>query len=175
MERWVVVLLVLVLVMPSALAHKSPVVEYGRAGMWRTAYSFIPRQPVVNEPITITEQVWHLNDTIKGQVNMVFTVYEDDSWNDWFGGKEYKHPNWLVIKNATGVPVPGEEHMYSTDVIIGRPGNYFVTVDLYEDGQYIGQDQRALDVEQQTLGPMFVTFSLLIIGGVLWGVKARVL
>jgi hypothetical protein len=179
MVRWArggLVLCVLALILATTvLAHKSPVVEYGNAGMWRTGFSFIPRQAVVNEPITITEQVWHLNEEIEGNVTMVFTVYEDDSWNDWYGGKQYKHPNWLLIKEAAGEPVPGEDHKFMTEVIIDRPGNYFVTVDLYEDGQYIGQDQRAIDVEQRTLGPLFLTFSAVIIISVLWGVKAKVL
>jgi hypothetical protein len=173
MVRWVSSLLILLLIaMPLALAHKSPIIEYGQSGMWRTEYSYYPRQPVVNDPITVTEKVSHLDGQIKGNVTTVFSIYQDDSVNDWYGGQQYKNSKWLLIKSGPGQPT-GEENMFSISTVIDRPGNYQVTVDLYENGQYIGQDMRAFDVEQRTLGPMFIAFSSLLLVSVLFGVKQR--
>lgn len=178
MVRWESLLVAIVLLLsvaPLAEAHKSPVVEYGRAGVWRTEYSFIPRQPVVNEPITLTERVRHYQDEIDGEVRAVFTVYQDDSTNPWHDGKQYKKLDWTLIHTAEGTPVPGVENKFQTTFLVSRPGNYMVTVDLYEDGQYIGQDLRAIDVEKRTIGPAYAVFSVLIIGAVLIGVKRGVL
>jgi len=176
MVRWasflIIIFIALVVAMP-ALAHKSPIIEYGKAGVWRTGYSFMPRQPVVNEPITITEQVEHYKGTIDGEVKMVFTVYQDKSTNPWYGGKQYKQLGWLVIHTAEGTPMG--ENKFGTTFIVDQPGNYQVTVDLYEDGQYIGQDIRAVDVEKRTVGPLYLAFSAIIIAGVLYGVRQRIL
>lgn len=173
MVRWGVVVFIGLILISTVQAHKSPIVEYGQSGVWRTEYSFIPRQPVVNEEIMITERVSHLNGTIEGNVTMVFSVYQDDSVNDWYAGKQYKNHKWLLIKSAPGEPIGDNKFMMK--VIIDRPGNYMVTVDMYEDGQYIGQDIRAVDVEQRTLGPLFLVFSGVIITAVLIGVKRKVL
>ena len=170
-----IALVELALCTTSVSAHKSPLVEYGTAGTWRTGYSYIPRQPVIGEPITLTEQVSHLNGTIGGNVTMTFSVYEDDSVNKWYAGKQYKSSDWLLISHLPGQPMPGEVNKFETTFIVDRPGNYFVTVDLYQDGQFIGQDMRAVDVEQSTIGPLFLVFSVVIVAVVLIGVKRRVL
>jgi hypothetical protein len=184
MVRWGLLFVALiVLAMPFVAAHKSPVIEYAKHGVWRSGYSFIPRQPVVGETITITEQVWHMdsvrsgspNSGIQGNVTMVFSVYRDDSINEWYAGERYKRPDWLLMHNAPGQPMQGYENKFSTDLVINEPGNYFVTVDLYENGQYIGQDMRSLDVEQRSIGPMYMAFSAFILLAVLYGVKKRVL
>ena len=176
--RWewaAVLLIVLIALSQTVIAHKSPIIEYGKAGVYRTEYSFQPRQPVVNEPIRITEKVTHYQEEIEGEVTMVFSIYADESVNNWYAGKQYRELDWLLIKSEPGLPMPGEEHMFYTDVVIDRPGNYMVTVDIYEDGQYLGQDIRAIDVEQRTIGPLYITFSAIILIGVLWGVRSRVL
>lgn len=177
MVRWegsVLALFILVaLLSPVVFAHKSPVIEYGVHGMWRTGYSFIPRQPVVHEPITLTIEAEHLEGEIEGNVTSFFTVYRDESTNPWYNGKQYKELDWLVIHKGWGQPI-GENH-FKTEFIVDQPGNYQVTIDLYENGQYIGQDMRAVDVEKRTIGPLFATFSAVIIIGVLWGVRSKVL
>jgi hypothetical protein len=174
MVRWAAVLALLILVlMPAAAAHKSPIIEYGKAGVWRTGYSFMPRQPVVNEPITLYEEVKHYQGEIEGEVKVHFTVYMDRSTNPWYAGKQYKQLDWTVIHEADGTPMGGNR--FTTEFLVDQPGNYFVTVDLYEDGQYIGQDMRSIDVEKRTIGPLYITFSAIIIVGVLFGVKKRIL
>jgi hypothetical protein len=176
MVRWglaVALFLALALVAVSVEAHKSPVVEYGISGVWRTGYSYMPRQPVVNEPITLTMEVQHLHGEIEGDVRVVFSVYEDNSLNAWYGGERYKQTDYVLIHQANGTPISPAK--FKTDFAVDKPGNYMVLVDLYEDGQYIGQDMRAVDVEKRTLGPLFTTFSVVIIGAVLFGVRRRVL
>jgi hypothetical protein len=183
MERWDVVLLLLLGLLlatalaPAALAHKSPVVEYGKSGLWRTEYSFIPRQPVVGETITLTERVTHYGEAIDGDVTMTFTVYKDDSTNPWYGGKQYKELDWTLIHEADGTPLPdsGADRMQMTQFVVDKPGHYSVYIDLYEDGQYIGQDMRAVDVERRTIGPLYVIFSVIIIGATIIGVWRKVL
>jgi hypothetical protein len=174
MVRWASLLVLLILVLaPTVLAHKSPVVEYGKAGVWRTGYSFMPRQAVVNEPITLYEQVEHYEGEIEGEVRAHFTVYKDDSTNPWYNGKQYKQLDWLVIHDADGTNIG--DNKFTSTFIVDQPGNYMVTIDLYEDGQYMGQDIRAIDVEKRTIGPMYMTFSAIILVGVLVGVRKRVL
>jgi hypothetical protein len=173
--EWAVGIILLIVLAPGVLAHKSPIIEYGKHGVWRSEYSFQPRQPVVNEPIRVTEKVSHFDGEIEGTVSMKFSIYQDSSVNNWYGGKEYRELHWTLIKSEEGLPYPGEENKFYTDVIIDRPGNYMVTVDLYENGQYIGQDIRAFDVEQRTIGPLYIAFSAVVILGVLYGVRQRIL
>jgi len=176
MMRWgniLTLFVVLVFTLPFVLAHKSPIIEYGKQGMWRTEYTFTPRQAVVDELIILRERVTHPQGEIDGNVTMTFSVYEDDSVNRWYGGKPYKELHWLLIKSGPGQPQG--DNTFTMDFIVDRPGNYFVTVDMYENGQYIGQDMRAVDVEKRTISPLYVIFNIILIAGVIWGVKKRIL
>ncbi|MDD9953354.1 MAG: hypothetical protein OXR66_03395 [Candidatus Woesearchaeota archaeon] len=176
-RRWVylvVAVFALCLALP-VLAHKFPIIEYTYVGhIWEEAYTMIPRQPVVDENIIIKAWVKHPNETIEGNVTSVFAVYQDRTYYEWFGGKAYKNPDWLLMKEAYGAPTENHDE-FETDIVIEQQGSYMVTVDWYENRQYIGQSMHTLDIETRTLGPMFIIFNIVLILGVLIGVKAGVL
>lgn len=180
-RRWVFFLALLVLLTPFSAAHKFPIIEYSYIGhTWEAAYTTIPRQPVVDETITLKVGVDHpgsnpewTKSEIEGNVTVFFSVYRDDTRYEWYGGKSYKRPDWLLIHNAGGTPIGNNE--FTTGLVIGEPGSYVVTVDYYEDEQYMGQSMHTLDVETRTLGPLFLSMSAVIIGAVLLGVRKGVL
>ncbi len=131
----------------------------------------IPGQPVVGDDIQLAATVEHPDGgVIEGELKVVFSVYEDDSVNEWDNGGPYYRPDWLLIKSAEGVQ---EENAFKTSFVVDRPGNYVVTIDVYEDGYYIGQSMRA--VEQRIIGPLWLGFIVVILAAILIGVKAGVL
>ena len=173
MKRWLLFLLGLMLFSIQVAAHKSPLIEYARVGVYEVGYTFIPRQPVVGDDIQLVATVNHPDgDEIKGKLRVVFSVYEDDSVNEWDNGKPYYRPNWLLIKSADAEK-EGDE--FKTSFVVDRPGNYVVTIDVYEDGYYVGQSMRAVDVEERMIGSLWLMFIVTIVACVLLGVRKGVL
>lgn len=174
LSGYTIVLLMIVVLVPT-VAHKTPLIEYHPfgGGMMEVGVTFTPRQPVVNEKITIYVTASHPGDVLEGKVDTVISVYKDNSVNEWYKGQPYKTPDYTIIKTAKGEPIG--EYEFKTDVVVDQPGNYLLTVDVYLDGQYMGQSMGGIDVETRTLGPLFLTFSALILIGVLWGVKKGIL
>jgi hypothetical protein len=179
-ERWVtlsgLVAIALVLVLcTSVSAHKLPITEYTYVGhLWEASYTNAPKQPVENDRITFLTHVQHPGGVIDGNVTVQFSIYDDSTTWGWFDSKSYKQPNWQLLKKAWGHPT-GNVNEFSQDIVIDRAGSYVVLVDYYENGQYIGQGMHTLDIEQRTVGPLFLAFSAIIITGVLVGVKKGVL
>ena len=174
MKRWVGILLIAILLVFPLFAHKMPVVEYTYVGhIWEEAYEKIPKNPVIDEPITLQASVVHPNETIEGNVTSVFAVYEDNTEWEWYGGEPYKNPDWLVLLDEPGKPLG--DNTFEVSLVIDRPGSYKVFIDWYEDRQFIGQSMHTLDVERRTLGPMFYVLNGLLILGVLIGVRRGVI
>lgn len=174
-ERWVIFLLVVLALLPLAVAHKNPVIEYTYVShIWEESYTTIPRQPVVNERIVFKAAVVHPNERIEGNVTATFSIYEDNTAWDWYGGKAYMDPGWILIKEAPGQPTD-EHHEFIQDAIFDRPGSYQVFIQWHEDEQYIGQSMHTLDVERRTIGPMFVVFNVLLVLAVVFGVWRGIL
>ena len=174
-------LIVLVLVALSVQAHKSPIIEYTKLGVWETSYTYVPRQPVIKEPTQIVVGVDHPGESITGEVSATISIYRDDSINVWHGGEPYYQPDWLLLKSVDAEVLPDFRgpymgpFMFTTDLIVEYPGNYVVTIDWYEDGQFKGQDTHHLDIEQRTMGPIYWVFSFLIIGIVLIATWKRII
>jgi hypothetical protein len=176
-KRWELVAALAIafaLLCPLVAAHKNPIVEYAYVGhLWEEAYTTAPRQPVIDERVVFKLSVEHPSDAISGNVTGLLSVYRDDTRYEWYGGESYKRPDWLIMKEAWLAPEGNNRFMQ--DIVISEPGSYHVLVDWYENGQYIGQSMHALDIEQRTLGPLFLIFSALITSAVLLGVWRGVL
>ena len=110
---------------------------------------------------------------IEGNVTGLISVYRDDTTFDWFDGKSYKNPDWLLIKESYFEPTG--HNKFTENVVIEHPGSYLVFIDWYEQQQYIGQSMHTLDVETRTIGPMWIAFIILITLGSILGVWAGVL
>lgn len=179
MGQLVLVATLCLLATAPAFAHKFPVIEYSYVGhLWEASYTTIPRQPVIGEQIILQARVEHPNKDgpplpISGNVTMRFSVYQDDTVWEWYSGKSYKRPSWQLLHRSEISSY--DERTFSTPVTIDRVGSYVVTVDYYQNTQYIGQSMHTLDVEQRTLGPMFLIFSAVIIVAVLFGVWRGIL
>ena len=168
-----VALLFLAFVSP-VLAHKSPIIEYSYVGhLWEASYTTAPRIPVVGDEILIASSVQHPREEIEGNVTLRYSVYQDDTRWEWYNGKPYSDPSYQRVHEALGEPTG--RHEFTTSLVIDRVGSYLVLVDYYEDGQYIGQSVHGLDVEQRTIGPLFLAFSAIVIAGVIIGVRKGVL
>ncbi len=176
-ERWglLAALAILLVALPFASAHKNPIVEYAYVGhIWEEAYTTAPRQPVVGDVVAFSAHVEHPGGDIPGNVTALISVYEDDTTYGWYGGEPYRSPDWLLL-NETWMRPTGEPRSFNSSVVIDRAGSYRVFVDWYDDGQYMGQSMHALDIEQRTVGPLFLVFSAVAIAGVLIGVRMGVL
>lgn len=180
-RRWVLLALaVSMLFFPLLVAaHKNPIVKYTYVGhIWEESYYTIPQQPVVDERIVFKTGIRHPNETIEGNVTALISVYEDDTTWQWYGGKSYKRPDWLLFKEAWMSPDSPErdsQYAFTEDVVIGQPGSYHVFIDWYENRQYIGQSMHTLDVETRTIGPMYLAFNAILIVAVLAGVWRGIL
>ena len=171
-----IALCILLFASPAVLAHKFPVIEYSYVGhIWEASYTTAPRDPVVGDEITIISHVAHPKGTIDGNVTIQYGVYQDDTVWHWYNGASYRDPSYQLIHEAWGEPTGEREREFTTSFTIDRVGSYLVLVDYYENGQYIGQSMHTIDVEQRTVGPLFLVFSAIIIIGVLIGVKTGVL
>jgi len=176
-----VLLFIVVLSVLSVQGHKTPIIEYTKLGLWETSFTYMPRQPVVGEPISLAAGAEHPDEDIMGEATAKISVYYDHSISEWSAGEEYHRPNWLLAKSVwadhvedvRGVKL-GQE-TFTTDVLMDQPGNYLVTVDWYEDGQLKGQDTHHMDVEQRTMGPLYWVLTFMIVGAVLLGVRWGIL
>lgn len=178
-KRWVFVVLLALVILPLAMAHKNPIIKFSHVGgIWEESYYTIPQQPVVNERIILKAGVHHPNDTIEGNVTVLMAIYQDDSVWEWYGGKSYERPEWTLIEESWMQPVQPERESqvgFTEDVVFGQPGSYTVFFDWYESGQYIGQSMHTIDIEKRTVGPMFLAFNALLILSVFAGVWRGIL
>ncbi len=170
-KRWVICIVLSVLAVSLATAHKAPVMTFSSIGPYEFTFTHLPLQPVVHENLTLLAAVEQPGGGhIDGTIRMTFSVYDKVESTEWDGTRDGKRkPDWILIHESDGQPIGGNR--FRSSLIIDRPGSYMVIIRVYENGLLLGRSMQHVDVEQRTIGPLFLALNLTVILGVLFGVR----
>jgi len=170
-ERWVALVVLGVLLVAPVLAHKAPILTFGKIGPYEFTYAHNPLQGVVFEPVVFLAQVAHPSGRpIVGDITMEFTIYDKVEVTEWDGAGK---PEWIIISKAEGESYGANR--FRTTTTFERPGHYQVVIQVYENGLFLGRSVQMMDIEARTIGPMFVIFNLVILFAVMFGVWRGIL